>query len=121
MKKKYEAVDLSRGNSSVGRAPDPHSGGQGFNSPLLHIFLHRSFAFLSAAAIAIVAARGSYPLGDGGEGSSIILNNNNGNKIGEEDLSAGAACFAEAQGQVAVAIPRDVGNRQRGRVRVERF
>jgi len=38
---------------------------------LLHIFLHRSFAFLSAAAIAIVAARGSYPLGDAGEGRRL--------------------------------------------------
>lgn len=58
VKKKNGAIDISRGNSSVGRAPDPHSGGQGFNSPLLHIFLHHTFASLSAPAIAIVATRG---------------------------------------------------------------
>lgn len=30
--------DVNWGCSSVGRAPDLHSGGLGFNSPQLHIF-----------------------------------------------------------------------------------
>ena len=38
--KPTQAIIIERGCSSVGRAPDLHSGGQGFNSPQLHFYTY---------------------------------------------------------------------------------